>query len=443
MSASSPVPDGGWGWAVVVGCFTSSFVVASLPRSFGVVIIELMDKFQAPSAKIAGVLSTSQFCRYIFAPLSGVFVHRFGVRRTVFAGGILTAAGCVFASLSTSLFGLYAFYGALTGLGHCLIYTPSQVIIGVYFENRRAIATALTGLGASLSGFIIPPLLRWLFAELRVSGCLLIVGGISLHVCAGAMTMRPLMGKKDPDSKAAEAFINENEENVAQAKKETAEEVVETKCWKKFINWLGLDFTLLAQPTFLATIAGHALTNPAAVSSWAFIPLMAISKGVDDNRAALLLSVHALSDLIGGRLISSIFLDASCIRSRRYLLSPFVNLMFCVVMTGLYLSSSPIECFVWTSFYGIFHGMYVSLRNLVLQDLFGRSKLASLFSFQNCMIGIGMLTMPVILGVITDVSEIDYALIFLLVVFFLAAVLFGGVSLTVWVGRKKKNCVVT
>ena len=186
------VPDGGWGWAVVGACFISSFVVASMPRVFGVVLLELMTLFRSPSAQIAGVLSAAQFCRYIFAPFSGVAVQKFGCRPTVFFGGALTSLGIILGAFSTSLTMLYVTYGAMTGLGHCFIYTPSNIIIGAYFEKRRALATALVGVGACLSGFVLPPIMRWLFAEFRVSGGLLIIGSISMNACAGAMAMRPL-----------------------------------------------------------------------------------------------------------------------------------------------------------------------------------------------------------------------------------------------------------
>ena len=101
-------------------------------------------------------------------------------------------------------------------------------------------------------------------------------------------------------------------------------------------------------------------------------------------------------------------------------------------MGGLYWGRTDIELFFWTSLYGVFHGIYVSLRSLVLQDLFGRDKLASIFSFQNFSIGVGMMTMPLIIGAITDAFDVESALIFLASVFFVGALLFGAVALKKW-----------
>ena len=442
MKATPPIPDGGWGWLVVVACCINSFVVASMARVFGVVIIELMDKFQCSSARVAVVLSVGQFCRYIVAPLSGVAVNRFGCRPTVFFGGVLTGVGIFLGAFSTSLTMLYVTYGAMTGLGHCFIYTPSNIIIGAYFEKRRATATALVGIGASLSGFVLPPLLRWLFAEYGVQGCLLILAAISLHPCAGAMVMRPLESKKDVElvAKPAEDAAEKTAEPSANAaflpaekvEPETSDDVKKQGRCSACLTWLGLDFSLLCHPPFLAFIIAHCMTNPTLVASWAFIPLLGVSKGIAESRAAFLLSVHALSDLIGGRLVAAFLLDAAWIRRRRYLLTPIVNLVFCVVMVGLYFSRTEVECFFWSSVYGMFHGVYVILRSLVLQDLFGRERLSSLFSFNNFSIGVGMLTMPVLVGLITDATSVDKALVFLAVVFVVGAALFGAVAVKKW-----------
>ena len=101
-------------------------------------------------------------------------------------------------------------------------------------------------------------------------------------------------------------------------------------------------------------------------------------------------------------------------------------------MGGLYFSTSPLECFIWMSLYGVFHGVYVSLRSLVLQDIFGRNKLNSIYSFNNFVIGLGMLIMPVILGVIGDTYNLNYSLLFLAIIFFIGASFLGGVALAKW-----------
>ena len=436
--STSPAPDGGWGWVVVAACFVHSFNVASMARTFGVVIIELMHKFDSPSAQVAGVLSAAQFCRYIFSPLSGVAVHKFGYRPTVFFGATLASFGVILGAYSTSLFMLYVTYGAMTGLGHCFIFTPGNIVIGAYFEKRRAVATALSGVGASFSGFILPPLMRWFFVEYGFTGCLLILAGLTMNSCPAAMLLRPIQTTRkskepnDAELKSQEAFLMEEDDAAKPDDKSGIANPEPRRYCGKFLDWLGLDFSLLLHPPFLAFIVAHCLTNPTLSASWAFIPLLGISKGIPASRAAFLLSTHALADLIGGRLVSSVLLDSPWIRSRRYLLSPIVNLMFCVVMAGLYWSRSEIECFIWVGLYGIFHGIYVSLRSLVIQDLFGRDKLASIFSFNNCAIGVGMLTMPVVVGVIRDASDVGTSLASLAGVFFVGVMLFGGVAFKRW-----------
>ena len=48
-------PDGGWGWMVVVGSFIVHFIMGGLATSYGLLYIELLEKFQSPAALTAWV----------------------------------------------------------------------------------------------------------------------------------------------------------------------------------------------------------------------------------------------------------------------------------------------------------------------------------------------------------------------------------------------------
>ena len=409
-----------------------------MPRAFGALIVSLMDKFQASSATIAGVLSMAQCCRFMLSPVAGVAIHRYGCRPSVFVGGLLASVGVIVGAYCTSLVALYATYGALTGCGHCLINMSGNIMIGTYFEKRRAIATALVNAGFTLAGVVLPPIFRWLLAEFGVSGTLLIVGGISLNACAGSLVMRPLTTsatRPQPEDiqvkTISDGSLAIGDESSTPVSKKLATSRAE------FIQWLGLDFSLLVNLPFLAFTVGHGITNSALVASWAFIPLLAISKGIDESRAALLLSAHALFDLFLSSLFSAA-LDAPIIRQKRYLASPIINLVFCAVMAGLFWSRTETGCFFWTCLYGSFNGTYVTLRALMVQDLFGRERLASSFAFSNFFGGVGSLLMPIVVGVITDASGVESAMIFLVAAFLLGATLFGVVAVRMW----RNNAVI-
>jgi MFS family permease len=79
-----------------------------------------------------------------------------------------------------------------TGTGFGLIFGPTSVIPGLYFDKKLPLGLGLSIAGSGLGSFIFPNLMRYLLDEYSVSGCLLIMGGIVLHVCLFAMLFRPL-----------------------------------------------------------------------------------------------------------------------------------------------------------------------------------------------------------------------------------------------------------
>jgi hypothetical protein len=49
--------DGGWGWAVVFGCAVVHLVSAGLGKSFGVIIVGIIDQFGCSSSKVVRFFS--------------------------------------------------------------------------------------------------------------------------------------------------------------------------------------------------------------------------------------------------------------------------------------------------------------------------------------------------------------------------------------------------
>ncbi|XP_062605398.1 monocarboxylate transporter 5-like [Saccostrea cucullata] len=64
---------------------------------------------------------------------------------------------------------------------------------GLYFEKKLPLALGLSSSGSGLGSFIFPNLMRFLLDEYSVGGCLLIMGGIMLHVCPFALLYRPTL----------------------------------------------------------------------------------------------------------------------------------------------------------------------------------------------------------------------------------------------------------
>lgn len=94
-----------------------------------------------------------------FSPFQGWLVDRFGPRKLIGLGGVLTGLSWVLASQATSLTELYLTYGVIAGLGTGIVYVGVVGQVVGWFPDRRGFAAGIVaagyGIGAILTTFPI------------------------------------------------------------------------------------------------------------------------------------------------------------------------------------------------------------------------------------------------------------------------------------------------
>jgi OFA family oxalate/formate antiporter-like MFS transporter len=94
-----------------------------------------------------------------FSPFQGWLVDRFGPRKLIGLGGVLTGLSWVLASQASSLMALYLTYGVIAGLGTGIVYVGVVGQVVGWFPDRRGFAAGIVaagyGMGAILTTFPI------------------------------------------------------------------------------------------------------------------------------------------------------------------------------------------------------------------------------------------------------------------------------------------------
>ncbi|XP_064078028.1 uncharacterized protein LOC135195618 [Macrobrachium nipponense] len=186
-------PDGGYGWVVALAaCLVNVWIVGFI-KSYGVLYVHVRSAFPEASAYhtswLPALLSTIGL---LIAPLTGTLCRNFTSRKVSFVGGLLCCLGLVLGSQAVSMNQLILSVGVLTGLGAGLTTTPGVLIVSLYFEKRRALASAICVSGNALGGFFLPPLVDYLMEEYGLRGTMLILAAMQLHICAACMLYRPI-----------------------------------------------------------------------------------------------------------------------------------------------------------------------------------------------------------------------------------------------------------
>lgn len=80
----------------------------------------------------------------------------------------------------------------LTGVGFGMIYLPSIVVIGYWFDKRRAFATGIAVCGSGIGTLVFGPSIKYLLTEYNLKGCILITAGIVLNCAVCGAVFKPV-----------------------------------------------------------------------------------------------------------------------------------------------------------------------------------------------------------------------------------------------------------
>jgi MFS transporter, OFA family, oxalate/formate antiporter len=98
------------------------------------------------------------------SPLQGYLVDKLGPKTLIGLGAVMSGAGWVASAYITDLWGLYATYGLLCGIGTGIVYIGIIGLMVRWFPERRGFATGVVaagyGFGAILTTFPIDAMLK-------------------------------------------------------------------------------------------------------------------------------------------------------------------------------------------------------------------------------------------------------------------------------------------
>lgn len=184
------IPDGGWGWVVVLSSFLISMIADGISFSFGLLFIEFLEEFKASNAITSWIGSLFIAVPLLSGPIMSALVDRYGCRSMTILGGIISTLGFVLASLSTSIEMMMITFGVIAGLGLGLVYVTAVVSIAYWFDKKRTLAVGLGACGTGVGTFIYAPMTQYFIEEYGWRGTILLLSGTLLNLCVCGCVMR-------------------------------------------------------------------------------------------------------------------------------------------------------------------------------------------------------------------------------------------------------------
>jgi MFS family permease len=151
-------------WIVLGMAFMGVFGALGFGRFGYSAVLPSMQKGLQVSSAAAGSLASWNLIGYtVMSAVGGVLAQRWGPRKVITLGMVVTALGMLATGLSKTLAGASA-TRLLTGMGNGLVLVPSISLMAAWFDVRRlGFASTVVPTGSSLAlvvvGLVVPAIL--------------------------------------------------------------------------------------------------------------------------------------------------------------------------------------------------------------------------------------------------------------------------------------------
>lgn len=193
IAVKSKIPDGGWGWMVVLASLILSMIADGISFSFGLLYVEFLNEFGASKSTTSWIGSLFMAVPLLSGPIMSALVDKYGCRPMTIIGGLISASGFIISSRVNSIGIMYLTFGLLAGLGLGLCYVTAVVSIAFWFDKKRTLAVSLGAAGTGIGTFVFSPLTTFLLQEYGWRWTTLLLSGAFLNMCVCGALMR------DPD----------------------------------------------------------------------------------------------------------------------------------------------------------------------------------------------------------------------------------------------------
>lgn len=185
-------PDGGFGWVVMMASFCCNMIVDGIVMSAGSFTAPIAGEFDASESAVALVCSLLGGFYLIAGPFVSAMANKWGFRPVTIAGGFVASAAFGLSYFATGVVYLYIVYGVIGGIGFSMIYIPSVLTVGYYFEKWRALATGIAMCGSGVGTIIFAPVNESLIKAMGWRSTLLVQAAIILLCTLLGLLFRPL-----------------------------------------------------------------------------------------------------------------------------------------------------------------------------------------------------------------------------------------------------------
>ena len=379
-----------YGWIIVAAFLISTIILYGTLQSFGVFFKSIENAFSLSRTMTSAVTSTNWIIGGTAAFLIGRAQDKYGPKNIVLIMGVFAGVSLILTGQTNATWQIFITYGVLLPLGTGAVYVVPTSAVSKWFDKRRGLALGIAGAGSGLGTIAIIPLATYLITQFDWRVAYVILGIIALVVI---IPISRLLKREPSRASNTEALMpyQPHGEDVLYENDNNKISITELFGSRSF--W----FTLMIFMLFgscLLFIYTHLVPH---ITDMDFTP----------NDAAGILSVFGVASIAG-----RIFVGAIADRIGRRLTTIIVLLLQAGTLLWLISAEELWMLFVIAVLFGFSYSGFASSMGAYIGDMFGLSRIGTIFGLLEIGFAIGAATGPAIGGLIYD-SRGSYFLAFL------------------------------
>lgn len=396
-----------YGWKIVfLGFFINAFGIGTFFYGFSTFFNPMIEEFGWSRAKMAGVYSLSRLEGGIEGPIVGWLIDRFGARKLLLIGCVMTGFGFILVSQISSLWHLYLVFGIILSIGYNMGFSHGTgAIIAKWFIRKRGRALSILITGNGIGGAVFVPLIAFLIVTFGWRWAITIVGIATFLIplpLSFFMRSTPEKMGLVPDGEpltAASSMDSDEAETLLEETDFTVKEALRTRAFWIYVG------SMVLRSCILSSIVVHQIPHLTDI-------------GIPYQQASSVLGLMVLFSVpgrfvfgwLGDRFDKRILLFLLCLQQGLGLF--------------IFINARTIELlYLFVLVYGLSYGGVIPLTIALRADLFGRRNYATIAGVSQFFSMFGTVAAPVLAGLLYDNTQ-SYALAFYI---FIVLIILSGV----------------
>ncbi|XP_074646744.1 monocarboxylate transporter 14-like [Tubulanus polymorphus] len=164
-------------------------ILGGTHTTLGILVVEWAEYFDT-GYRIASWLGTGTLAAaMVFAPVAGVIIKRFGLRRCLIISAIVNAITICCSAFSTNLWVIFILW-IITGMAHSFHVGPILAYIMIRFRRHRMIANAFVVSAAASGTIVYGSLINATIEAYTWRGTVVILGALALNAVPCSLILR-------------------------------------------------------------------------------------------------------------------------------------------------------------------------------------------------------------------------------------------------------------